>query len=146
MIRLRPSPAAQSRFVMPNTDTTTEYRPTRRILPLPKFQFSLARLLIAVTVIAVVLGFAHVFGDFVGAVLFAFVCCVLPTPLIICAVFARGDIQAFAIGALVPWWTLIGWMPNRSAFSIALWLLFMPVICGIVATITRRWIQRFGGK
>jgi hypothetical protein len=120
--------------------------PSRSLFSLPRFQFSLTGLLITVTVVAVLLGFAHVFGDFVGAVLFAVVCCVLPTPLVICAIFARGDIQAFAIGALVPWWTLIGWMPNRSALSIALWLLFMPAICGIVATFTRRWIQRFGGK
>jgi hypothetical protein len=118
----------------------------RRLLSLPKYQFSLAWLMIAVTAVALLLGAIHIFGDFIGAVMFAVICCILPTPLLICAIFARGNVQAFAIGALVPWLMLLAWMPGRSAVSIALWLLFLPVLCGIIAALTRRWIQRHDGR
>jgi amino acid permease len=111
---------------------------------LRRFQFSLAWLLIAVTAVAILLGVTRIFGDFVAAVLFASICCVLPTPLLICAIFARGDVQAFSIGALVPWFTMFAWMPGRSGFAIALWLLVLPALCGAIATFTRRWIQYFG--
>ncbi len=102
--------------------------------------------MITITAVAILLGVTQAFGGFVSAVLFASICCILPTPLLICAIFARGDVQAFSIGALVPWFTIIAWMPGRSAFSIALWLLFLPAICGSIATFTRRWVQRFGGR
>jgi hypothetical protein len=117
-----------------------------RRLALPKFQFSLAWLMITVTAVAILLAGIHIFGDFIGGVLFAVVCCILPTPLVICAIFARGSVQAFAIGALVPWLTLLAWMPGRSSVSIALWLLILPALCGIIATVTRRWIQRYDVK
>lgn len=115
----------------------------RRILSLPKFQFSLAWLMIVVTVVAIVLGLAHLFGDLFALFLFAVVCCVLPTPLVICAIFARGDLQAFAIGALIPWFAVFVWMSSLSIVSTAAWLLFLPAICGVIAVLTRRWIQRY---
>jgi hypothetical protein len=118
----------------------------RRILSRPKFQFSLAWLMIAVTVVALALALAHFVGDFLGLMLFAAVCCILPTPLVISAIFARGDIQAFAIGALIPWWTLYTWMSNSGSLAIAAWLLFLPAICGALAVVTRRWIQRHNGR
>jgi amino acid permease len=126
--------------------TDSQSGQSRSLFSLPRFQFSLAWLMIAVTAVAILLGVTHVFGEFVVAVLFASICCVLPTPLLICAIFARGDVQAFSIGALVPWFTMFAWMPGRSGFAIALWLLFLPALCGIIATLTRRWIQRFGGR
>lgn len=111
---------------------------------LPKFQFSLAWLMIAVTCVALVLAVAHILGSVIGALLFATVCCVLPTPLVICAIFARGDLQAFAIGALVPWVTLFAWLPSQSFLSMALWLLILPIVCGVIGAFTRRWIRRHG--
>ena len=102
-------------------------------------------MLICVTAIAVALGLSMVIGSFVATLLFAIVYCVLPTPLVIFAIFARGDTQAFAIGALIPWWTLQTWMPGGSSFSSAIWLLAMCTACGAVAAITRRWI-RFTGS
>src|SRR5215470_16012679 len=125
---------------MPDPESTSSLR-TRRLLPLPRFRFGFAWLLIAVTAVAILWGVTHIFGEFVSAVLFASICCVLPTPLVICAIFARGDVQAFSIGALVPWFTMFAWMPGRSGFAIALWLLFLPALCGSIATFTRRWIQ-----
>jgi hypothetical protein len=115
-------------------------RPTRRWLPLPRFQFSLAWLLIAVVVVAVAMGMASSFRDFIGSLFFVSVCCVLPTPFVIAAIFGRGDIQSFAIGALVPWLALLPWMS-----SMAVWLLVLPIICGTLAVITRRWLRLFGG-
>ena len=121
----------------PNTSPS---RSTRRWLPLPRFQFSLAWLLIAVAVVAIALGFASSFRSFIGSLLFVSACCVLPTPFVIAAIFGRGDIQSFAIGALVPWLTLLPWMS-----SMAIWLLVLPIICGTLAVITRRWLRLFGG-
>jgi hypothetical protein len=115
-------------------------RSKRRWLPLPRFQFSLAWLLIGVTVVAIALGMASSFRDFIGSLFFVAVCCVLPTPFVIAAIFGRGDIQSFAIGALVPWLTLLPWMS-----SMAIWLLILPVICGTLAVVTRRWLRLFGG-
>jgi hypothetical protein len=59
---------------------------------------------------------------------------------VITAIFGRGDIQSFAIGALVPWLALLPWMS-----SMAVWLLVLPIICGTLAVITRRWLRLFGG-
>ena len=87
-------------------------------------------MLICVTAIAVALGLSMVIGSFVATLLFAIVYCVLPTPLVIFAIFARGDTQAFAIGALIPWWTLQTWMPGAFSFSSAIWLLAMCTACG----------------
>jgi hypothetical protein len=125
---------------MPNFDPTPR-QPTRRWLPLPRFQFSFAWLLIAVVVAAIVMSFASSFRDFIGSLLFVSVTCVLPTPFVIAAIFGRGDIQSFAIGALVPWLMLVPWMS-----SMAIWLLVLPVICGTLAVVTRRWLRLFGGE
>jgi hypothetical protein len=59
------------------------------------------------------------------------------------AIYARGDLQAFAIGALVPWVMMIALriVAINSLFAAAVWLLPMCVICGVVAAATRRWIQ-----
>ena len=129
---------------MPKSDPITDSRSQRPILSLPRFQFSLAWLLIAVTIVAVALGLAVTVGSFVSAVLFAVICCVLPTPLVICAIFARGDVQAFAIGALVPWATLFAWAPGNSPFVFGVGLAVMATTCGALAVATRRLIRRAG--
>jgi hypothetical protein len=118
---------------MPEPDNSPT-RSSRRWLPLPRFQFSLAWFLIAVTVVAILMGFASSFREFIGSLVFVTVCCVLPTPFVIAAIFGRGDIQTFAIGALVPWLTLLPWMS-----SMAIWLVVLPLVCGTLAVITRRW-------
>ncbi|HEX4415400.1 MAG TPA: hypothetical protein VH107_17330 [Lacipirellulaceae bacterium] len=130
---------------MAKSETTVDAQPRRSIFALPRFRFSLAWMLICVTLIAVALGLSIAIGSLVTTLLFAIVYCVLPTPLVIFAIFARGDSQAFAIGALIPWWTLQTWMPGASSFSNAIWLLVMCTACGVVAGITRRWI-RFTGS
>ena len=78
------------------------------------------------------------FGDFIGSLFFVAVCCVLPTPLVICAIFGRGDIQAFAIGALVPWADAafpVRVADRRSGCSI------LPLMCGMLAVARRRWLR-----
>jgi len=124
---------------MPDPDPISQ-RPSRRWSPLPRFQFNLAWLLISLVAAAIVMGFASSFRDFVGSFFFVSVCCILPTPFLIAAIFGRGDIQSFAIGALVPFVTLLPWMS-----SMAIWLLVLPIICGTLAVITRRWLRLFGG-
>jgi hypothetical protein len=113
-------------------------------IPLPRFQFSLAKLMIMVTVVAVALALAVTLGGLLTSVFEALVWCVLPTPLIICAIYARGDLQAFAIGALVPWLTMLTvHVPAGSMFLPAtIWLLALGAICGTVAAATRRWVVR----
>jgi hypothetical protein len=130
---------------MPKSEAPSDNQPHRSRFSLRRFRFSLAWMLICVTAIAVALGLSMVIGSFVATLLFAIVYCVLPTPLVIFAIFARGDTQAFAIGALIPWWTLQTWKPGSSSFSSAIWLLAMCTACGAVAAITRRWI-RFTGS
>ncbi len=114
--------------------------PSRRSFLLPKFQFNLVWLLVAIVVLFLAMGAASSFRDLVGSLFFVSVCCVLPTPLVVAAIFGRGDIQSFAIGALVPWFTLLPWMS-----TMAMWLLILPLICGTIAVVTRRWLRLFGG-
>src|SRR4051812_8082234 len=118
---------------------TSPPRVTRAWWPLPRLQFSLAWLLIAVTIVAIAMGMASSFRGFVGSLFFVSLCCVLPTPFVIAAIFGRGDIQSFAIGALVPWLTLLPWVS-----SMAIWLLILPLVCGTLAVVTRRWLRLFG--
>jgi hypothetical protein len=125
---------------MPDPDRTSSRSIWPRWLLLPRLRHSLVWLLIAVTAAAIVLGFASTFRDFVSSLLFVSVCCVLPTPFVTAAIFGRGDLQSFAIGALVPWLTLLPWMS-----TMALWLVILPIICGTLAVITRRWLRLFGG-
>jgi hypothetical protein len=124
---------------MPDPDPSLT-RSSQNWLPLPRVRFNFTWLLIAITILAIFMVMASSFRDFIGSLLFVTFCCVLPTPFVITAIFARGDIQTFAIGALVPWLTLLPWMP-----SMAVWLLILPLICGTLAVVTRRWLRLFGG-
>ncbi len=69
-------------------------RSTRSLISVPRLQFSLAKLLIAIAVVAVLLFLATKVGSFVEIVLFSFVACVVPTPLVICAIYGRGDVRS----------------------------------------------------
>lgn len=130
---------------MAKPEVAADSKSRRSIFALPRFRFSLAWMLICVTLIAVALALSIKMASMLATLLFAVVYCVLPTPLVIVAVFARNDYQAFAIGALIPWWTLQTWLPGASTISDAIWLLAMCSACGVVAAITRRWI-RFTGS
>jgi hypothetical protein len=68
--------------------------------------------------------------------------CVLPTPLVICALFDRGERQAFAIGALIPWIELfILRFPSIDSYIVlTVWLLVVGAVCGTIAALTRRWV------
>ena len=113
--------------------------PTRSTTPW--FQFSVAWMLIVMTAVALLLGLSVTLGI---AVLASLLWCVVPTPLVIIALFDRGDRQAFAIGALVPWLALLTLRipPTGSFISLTIWLVSLGGICGAVAATTRRWIAR----
>ena len=115
---------------------------------MPRFQFSLGWLMIAITAVAILLFFAVTFAGFIGAALGSVVWCIVPTPLVVCAIFGRGNVQAFSVGALVPWLTMITTrIPSAASFfSMTIWLLILGGICGSVAIATRRWLERHGGE
>jgi hypothetical protein len=111
---------------------------------MPRFQFSLKWLMIAITAACVLLFLSVTVGDFIPAAIAFSFWCVVPTPLVIFAVFGRGDVQTFAIGALVPWVNLVAFrVPGAfSFFAALLWLLPMCAICGFLAVATRRWMNQ----
>jgi hypothetical protein len=101
--------------------------------------------MILVTLVAVLLFLATRLGSFIQVILFSFVACILPTPLVICAIYGRGDVRAFAIGALTPWVVALVLLKEPDmggTFFEMVWLVVMGGICGVVAVITRRWIWR----
>lgn len=111
---------------------------------MPRIQFSLKWVMIALTIACVLLFLSVTIRDFVPVALsFAF-WCIVPTPIVIFAIYGRGDHQAFAIGALVPWATLILLRPSVAEyafFTVLFWLLPMGALCGFLAAATRRWIR-----
>jgi hypothetical protein len=100
-------------------------------------------LIVALTAACILLFAAVTFGDFIQIAILSAFWCVLPTPIIVFAIYARGDLQAFAIGALVPWVILLAlrFFETLNLISAAIWLLPMSAICGTVAAATRRWIE-----
>jgi hypothetical protein len=72
---------------------------------------------------------------------------VWPSALVACAAYARGDFQAFSIGALIPCVSLYLGGPAQalarsSNLGAMVYLLVCGGICGVVAALTRRWIER----
>ena len=108
---------------------------------MPRVQFSLKWLMIALTIACVLLFLFVTIGDFVPAIIAFGVVCILPTPIVIVAIYGRGDWQAFAIGALIPWVTLLIIRPPAAVF----WLLPLSALCGFLAATTRRWIEATQG-
>jgi hypothetical protein len=113
----------------------------------PRLQFSLRGMLIAVAVLAVLIWLSTAVAGLLLWVTWSLVYLLLPTPFVIAAVYTRGDIQAFAIGVLVPW--VASWGSGRpgggtllSLIALALWFVVMGGICGIVAVASRRWLDR----
>src|SRR5262245_40787345 len=116
------------------------------------FQFSLRGLLIGMTVAALLLGLTAAFGAAVPQIATILIFVVLPTPLVVAIIYARGEFRTFAIGAIMPWVAMIGDGPPTQAgwddfAGIAIWLFLFGGICGAVAVGSRRWIERngFGG-
>src|SRR5262245_13949875 len=96
----------------------------------PWLQFSMFRLMVVVTLAAILLGLAVTFGGFMEVMFVSLVWCVLPTPLIIGSIYAQRDIKTFSIGALVPWFTLIlTRFPITSFLGATIWLLAMSGVC-----------------
>jgi hypothetical protein len=130
---------------MAKSEPTSDTRSPQSLVSLPRFQFSLAWLLIALTVVAVILGLGASLGPVIGVALFVLnliVRCVVPTPLVICAIFARGQLRAAAIGALMPFVAILPW-EAQSASLIALTLTVVcSAVCGFLAAATWRWIRR----
>ena len=111
---------------------------------MPRFQFSLWWLMVAITVVCILLFLTVTFGGFFGILIASVVWCAIPTPIVIFAIYARGDLQAFAIGALVPWVILLVVLrtpATTSFFAAVIWLLPMSALCGALAAATRRWID-----
>src|SRR5207237_935330 len=128
---------------MPKLDPTSNQE-SRRLFALPRFQFSLAKLMIAVTVIAILIFLATSVGSFIEMVFFTITACIIPTPFVIGAIYGRGDIRAFSIGALVPWVAAITvhYPGPLAALLELIWMLTTGTICGVLAVVTRRFIAR----
>jgi hypothetical protein len=111
----------------------------------PRFQFSLMWLMIGMTIIAVLLGLAHIAGpafSFIARLVTLTIVCLVPTPLIICAIFGRGYVRAYSIGAIVPWVICLRW--DESVFaSITLLLItvILSAISGVVGASTLYYLR-----
>ena len=117
--------------------------PSRAEISLPRFQFSLGWLLIAVTVICVLLGLADLLDGLIELVIGTLLWCAIPTPLVICTVYGSGDYRAFSIGGLIPWVSAMFGTPQLSGIGLGPLLLIIPsAICGVLAVATRRWVVR----
>jgi hypothetical protein len=128
---------------MPEVDPSSSRDP-RRLFRWPRFQYSLGGLLLALTVIAIVLFLATHVAKFIEMVFFTVTACIIPTPFVIGAIYGRGDVRAFSIGALVPWVAAITvhYPGPLAAILELIWLVATGAICGVLAVTTRRWIFR----
>ena len=102
--------------------------------------------MVTVTIVAVVLGLGSSLGSFFSEVLYLAICCVVPTPLVICVVFGRGYVRAFAIGALIPWIVLLPLGSRSVSLFIVALALVLSATCGMIAAGTWRWIRRLDGR
>jgi hypothetical protein len=117
----------------------------------PRFQFSLAALLLLITVSAVFLGLVTtVAGSILLAVFSWIILYILPSFLLVSAIYGRDDVRAFAIGALVP---IVAFIFDRQAsaghsfLERTVGLAATSGVCGLVAVITRRWLlENRGGS
>jgi hypothetical protein len=98
--------------------------------------------MIVVTVVAILLGLAVTFQGLTSLILASLIWCVLPTPLVICAIFGRGDVRAFAIGGLIPWFPLLRAAAPAPVLLLPVWLVVMSLICGTIGAATYRWVIR----
>ena len=119
--------------------------------PPARFQYSLKTLLVLMTVVAIALGLmATALGTFVQATFMWTLISIAPSVLVVAAIYGRGDLQAFAIGALVPMAPVVisgaslGWFTSSifEAVAVCLAALVASGVCGTAAAITRRWLRR----
>lgn len=118
------------------------------IRPPSRLQFSLRWLLAMVAIVAVLLGLlSFSVGQFVvGVCLLVVLRGIVPTAAVVGAVYARGDLRAFAIGALVPCISAMmsgdePWNRWGPVFGVALRLTTVA-LCGSIAVVLRRQIGR----
>jgi hypothetical protein len=118
--------------------------------PVPRFQFSVRWLLISVAVVAGLLALASLnVGQVILGLLFTVVLCgLLPTVAVASAVYARGDLRTFAIGAVVASIPLLtsdlGQMGFPALVVGTISQLIAMALCGAAAVVTRRWLDRHG--
>jgi hypothetical protein len=98
--------------------------------------------MIVITAVAIVLGLAMTVQGLTSLILASLIWCVLPTPLVICAIFGRGDVRAFAVGGLVPWLPLLRATPPGPPWLLPFWLVVMSALCGVIGAVTYRWVAR----
>jgi hypothetical protein len=121
----------------------SESRLPQSLPPVRRFQFSLWRLMIVMTVVAILLGIAATIGPvfgYLGFFVYLVLRCVLPTPLVICAIFGRGKVRAFSIGAIMPWVLVFPWDSQARSWQAMPLLLVVSGLCGAVAIVTWRWL------
>jgi hypothetical protein len=110
----------------------------------PRFQFSLWWLMIVVSIACVTLGVWEILprGIIGYLVVDPFILGLVPTALVTCAIYARGDMRAFAIGALVPLISVVMTRDGQlSVWAIGFWTLFVGSMCGALAVALRRWLE-----
>jgi hypothetical protein len=116
----------------------------------PRFQFSLRWMLVAVAIVAILLGLGSlsIGRGLIGLLLAISLRGVLPTIAVAAAVYGRGDVQAFAVGAVVcsiPILTTeIGSLSFTSLVLGTISQLIAMALCGVTAVATRRWVVRHG--
>lgn len=116
----------------------------------PRFQFSLRWLFVAVTCIAVLIGLGMLpFGQaIVGLLLAISLRGLLPTVAVASAIYGRGDLRAFAIGAVVVCIPLLttelGSLSFLALVVATISQLIAMGLCGAVAVATRRWLMKQG--
>jgi hypothetical protein len=112
----------------------------------PPVQYSLFRLMVGMTLVAILLGLlVTLSGTIIYSLFFSTMAYIVPAALVACVVYGRGDFQAFAIGAMIPFiGVFIGVTASRPSFaaSIGLFvqLIVLASVCGTVTALTRRWI------
>ena len=112
----------------------------------PWFQFSMFRLMVVITLIAILLGLSVAFGGLVELFFVSVAWCIIPTPLVVCLIYGKRDVRTFAVGALIPWAAQLAFqrLSTESAIAATIWLLVMGGICGAMAVATRHWLEQSG--
>jgi hypothetical protein len=127
---------------MPKSQSADDPSPAQPFSVPRRFRFSLFWLMATVTIVAVLLGLGSSLGSFFSEVLYLAICCIVPTPFVICVVFGRGYVRAFAIGALMPWIVLLPLGSRSVSLFIVALALVLSATCGMIAAVTWRWIRR----
>jgi hypothetical protein len=118
--------------------------------PAPRWQFSLRGLLIAVAVVAVVLGLGSftIGQGLLGLLIAISLRGVIPTMAVVAAFYGRGDVRVFAMGAVVASVPLLTSELGSTSFPAlvagTIAHLMAMGLCGAAAVATRRWLIRQG--